>query len=189
VAEGACSSFLASLSPNDTYLIDRSYTRYIPILPLCIILQRTNNPSFIHPACIDTATSYISHAQTTHSPPDPLTDLITSTLLSTISSLLFPPPPHSPPSDLLQPAQTHPDDHTLIMSRRVFSDEPHMQAMLSSLDDANRRVLEAAAERERARLPLFPACFREGAESESSLKYGSPESGTLHPSCSLSLFP
>ena len=125
-------------------------------------------------------------SHTTNSTPDPLTDLIGATMFSTVSSLIspsLPPPPSSyslfslspspSPSNFLQPAQPHPDDHALVTSRRVFSDEPHMQALLSSLDGPNRRVLEEAAERERARLPLFPACFREGAgESEvSSRKY------------------
>jgi hypothetical protein len=55
-----------------------------------------------------------------------------------------------------------------------------MQTLISSLDAPNRRVLEEAAERERARLPLFPACFREeAAESElSSRKYG--QSCSMH---------
>jgi hypothetical protein len=37
-----------------------------------------------------------------------------------------------------------------------------MQALLSSLDEGNRRVLQEVGERGRGRLPLFPACFGEG---------------------------
>jgi len=109
-------------------------------------------------ACIDTTIQFISQRSST---PDPLTDLIDAAMFSTISSLLLSSSPS--PSHFFQPAQPHPDDQAVITSRRVFSDEPQMQTLLSCLDAPNFRALEEAAERERARLPLFPACFREEA--------------------------
>jgi hypothetical protein len=44
-----------------------------------------------------------------------------------------------------------------------------MQNLLLSLDKVNRRVLEDAADRERARLPLFPGCLGEGLNCSASI--------------------
>ena len=57
------------------------------------------------------------------------------------------------------PAQPQPDDGKRVMDRRVLFDEPHMQTLILSLSDESRIAMNAAADIERARLPLFPACF------------------------------
>jgi hypothetical protein len=64
------------------------------------------------------------------------------------------------PPEGLRPAQLQPDDRERIMDRRIIIDEPGMQALISSLDKSSRLLLEAAANRERSRLPLFPGHFR-----------------------------
>jgi hypothetical protein len=98
-------------------------------------------------ACIDTAISYIS--STIIEGTDPLTDRICDTMLATIFTLLIP--------QHLRPAQPRPDDFERAMDRRVFYDEPNMQALITSLDESSRLFLCTAADRERSRLPLFPA--------------------------------
>src|SRR4051794_15718593 len=64
-----------------------------------------------------------------------------------------------PPSQTFRPAQPHPDDRKRIKDRRVFYDEPLMRNLISTFDEATRTTLKATADRERARLPLFPAHF------------------------------
>jgi hypothetical protein len=74
-------------------------------------------------------------------------------MVSSIRRIL--PPQHPDPP---QPALPRPDDRTRVLDRQhVFADEPEMQALFASLDERNRRFLLDAADRERARLPLFPA--------------------------------
>jgi hypothetical protein len=71
------------------------------------------------------------------------------------SILSFPIPADSRPT----PAQVQPDDRERVMDRGLFYDEPEVRALIASLDDESRRILEAAAVRERARMPIFPAHF------------------------------
>src|SRR5262245_24140797 len=77
--------------------------------------------------------------------------------------------PSDSPSPILQPAQPQPDDGIKVMDRRVFYDEPSMQAVIASLDEPSRLFLHDAAERERARLPLFPAHFKTVLDEHSAL--------------------
>ena len=100
-------------------------------------------------ACIDTAISYISSTITEGT--DPLSDQICDTMLATIFTFIAP--------QCLLPAQQRLDDCKRVMDRRVFYDEPNMQALISSLGEPSRLFLGAAADRERSRLPLFPAQF------------------------------
>jgi hypothetical protein len=100
-------------------------------------------------ACIDTAIPFISGAIS--QPPDPLADQICDAMFTTI--LTFPLPTDT------QPAEPRPDDLERVMDRRVMYDEPQMHDLISSFDDPSRSLLKAAAERERSRLPLFPAHF------------------------------
>jgi hypothetical protein len=58
-----------------------------------------------------------------------------------------------------QPAQQRPDDRERIMDRRMLYDEPGMRDLIASLDESSRSYLLDAANRERSRLPLFPAHF------------------------------
>lgn len=60
-----------------------------------------------------------------------------------------------------QPLQPRPDDVERIRDRRVFTDEPQMHALITSLDNTMRADLDNAVEQVRTRLPLLPACFRE----------------------------
>ena len=60
----------------------------------------------------------------------------------------------------------------------MFYDEPHMQDMISLLDEPSRVFLADAADRERERLPLFPAHFKRLWESEDG-KGGSFGNGEL----------
>jgi hypothetical protein len=99
--------------------------------------------SSLIPACVDTALSYIKTTTTQ--------DEVFDVMLSTIHSF---PAPQGP-----APAVPRPDDRDHAMDRRVFLDEPPMRALLSSLDERSSLVLDAAALRERSRLPLFPAEF------------------------------
>jgi hypothetical protein len=103
-------------------------------------------------AYIDSATSYIS----TSVDSDAQTEKICDTMFTTVASFF---PPHEPPL-LLQPAEPQPDDRERVMDRQVFYDEPPMQALIASLDEPSRLFLQEAAERERERLPLFPAHFK-----------------------------
>lgn len=64
-----------------------------------------------------------------------------------------------PPSDN-RPAQQRVDDRERAVDRRVFYDEPRMQSLIASLDESSRIFLKVASDRERSRLPLFPAHFR-----------------------------
>jgi hypothetical protein len=73
-------------------------------------------------------------------------------MLTTILSL---PAPCTHP----QPAQPQPDDKDRVTDRRVLYDEPLMRSLISSFDDESRQLLKGAAERERARLPLFPPSY------------------------------
>jgi hypothetical protein len=98
---------------------------------------------------VDTAISYISRATT--QPEDPLTNQICETMAATILTLV---PPRG-----TQPAQQRSDDRERVMDRHVFYDEPQIQTLISSLDEFSRSLLKAAADRERSRLPLFPAHF------------------------------
>jgi hypothetical protein len=75
-------------------------------------------------------------------------------MVTTILEFPLPSGPRPPP------AEQQPDDRDRVMDRPVFYDEPPMRALIASFDDENRLLLKAAAEKERARLPLFPACFR-----------------------------
>ena len=100
------------------------------------------------PACIDTALTFLSSAVTT----DVLTMRIGETMFATILSL---PPPFPHP----QPAQPRSDDKDCVTDRRVLYDEPLMRSLISSFDDESRQLLKGAAERERARLPLFPSSY------------------------------
>jgi len=100
-------------------------------------------------ACFDTAIPFISGTMAL--PPDPLADRICDTMLATI--LAFPLPSGT------QPAQQRPDDLERIMDCRVFYDEPRMRTLIASFDDSSQHSLEAAADRERSRLPLFPGHF------------------------------
>ena len=84
-------------------------------------------------------------------PPDPLADRICDAMLATI--LAFPLPSGT------QPAQPRPDDLERIMDCRVLYDEPRMRTLIASFDDSSQRSLEAASDRERSRLPLFPGHF------------------------------
>jgi len=101
------------------------------------------------PACFDTAIPFISGTMTL--PPDPLADRICDAMLATI--LAFPLPSGT------QPAQPRPDDLERIMDCRVLYDEPRMRTLIASFDDSSQRSLEAASDRERSRLPLFPGHF------------------------------
>jgi hypothetical protein len=98
-------------------------------------------------ACIDSALAYFPEAPPA---PDPIWDAMLATILA------FPPPPYSN-SDLALP---RPNDHELVMGRRVFFDEPQMQTLIRSLDEKSRIAMQAAADRERSRLPIFPAHLR-----------------------------
>ena len=100
-------------------------------------------------ACFDTAIPFISGTMAL--PPDPLADRICDTMLATI--LAFPLPSGT------QPAQPRPDDLERIMDCRVLYDEPRMRTLIASFDDSSQRSLEAASDRERSRLPLFPGHF------------------------------
>jgi hypothetical protein len=102
-------------------------------------------------ACIDIAISYISRATTEDK--NPLIDRICETMMATILS--FPLPEED------QPLQPRPDDVERIRDRRVFTDEPQMHALITSLDNTMRADLDNAVEQVRTRLPLLPACFRE----------------------------
>jgi len=105
-------------------------------------------------ACIDIATYYISQMTTEDkNHMDSPTDRICKTMIATI--LAFPLPMINLPAD------PRPDDPERIRDRRVFTDEPQMQALITSLDDTSRMALADAAERVRMRLPLLPACFRD----------------------------
>jgi hypothetical protein len=61
-----------------------------------------------------------------------------------------------------RPAQQRVDDRERVMDRPVFYDEPQMHTLIASFDDRSRLLLKAAADRERSRLPLFPAHFSVG---------------------------
>jgi len=74
-----------------------------------------------------------------------------------VATVLAFPLPHDP-----QPAQQRPDDRERVMDCPVFYDEPQMRNMITSFDDESRMLLKAAADRERARLPLFPVYFDVG---------------------------
>jgi len=101
-------------------------------------------------------------------PADALIDQICDAMVATIFA--FPPPP-----EVIQPAEKRPDDRERVMDRIVFYDEKHMQTLISSLDDNGRIFLKAVADRERLRLPLFPAYFKICYPVIESL-HGSPES-------------
>jgi len=58
------------------------------------------------------------------------------------------------------PVQQRPDDRERVMDRRIFYDEPLMYTLFSSMDEKSRLSLQAAGERERSRLPLFPSCLK-----------------------------
>ena len=58
------------------------------------------------------------------------------------------------------PAQQRYDDRERVMDRRVFYDEPRIVEFIGSLEERSIAYLKAAAERERAHLPIFPAHFR-----------------------------
>ena len=113
---------------------------------LFVSIYRPETP--LPPACIDTALAFLSSAVTT----DVLTMRICETMFTTILSL---PPPCPHP----QPAQPRPDDKDRVTDRRVLYDEPLMRSLISSFDDESRQLLKGAAERERARLPLFPSSY------------------------------
>jgi len=72
------------------------------------------------------------------------------------------------------PVQQRPDDRERVMDRRIFYDEPLMYTLFSSMDEKSRLSLQAAGERERSRLPLFPSC----------LKTWVPDTGECSCSCS-----
>jgi hypothetical protein len=60
--------------------------------------------------------------------------------------------------DALCPAVLRPGDRERAMGDcRVFYDDPLMQALIASLDEPSRLLLQAAADREREQLPLYPA--------------------------------
>jgi hypothetical protein len=102
----------------------------------------------LSPAYIDTALAFLSNAVTT----DVLTMRICEAMFTTILSL---PPPCPHP----QPAQPRPDDKDRVTDCRVLYDEPLMRSLISSFEDESRQLLKGAAERERARLPLFPSSY------------------------------
>ena len=60
----------------------------------------------------------------------------------------------------VRPAQQRYDDRERVMDRRVFYDEPQIVEFIGSLEEKSAAYLKAAAERERAHLPIFPAQFR-----------------------------
>jgi len=111
-------------------------------------------------ACIDIAVFYISWAATADK--DPLIDRICETMMVTILAFALP--------DADRPAQPRPDDADRIRDCRVFTNEPPMHALIASLDNTKRAGLDAATERARARLPLFPASFRDW-QSENKGRY------------------
>jgi len=98
-------------------------------------------------ACIDTTTSYLSSTHGT----DPLTQRIREAMSATIFTFTLPEP---------GPVQQRPDDQERVMDHRIFYDEPLMHTLFSSMDEKSRLSLQAAGERERSRLPLFPSCFK-----------------------------
>jgi hypothetical protein len=68
-----------------------------------------------------------------------------------------------------QPAQTRPDDARSVANfRRVFTDEERMRALIADIDKTRLGDVDAAVEPVRARLPLFPACFKEWELEKSS---------------------
>jgi hypothetical protein len=79
---------------------------------------------------------------------DPLYKKICNTMMATIRAFPYPPS--------RGPALQRPDDHECIMDRRIFFDEPQMQTLTSSFDEKSQLFLKGSADRERARLPLFP---------------------------------
>lgn len=81
--------------------------------------------------------------------PDELTQKICHIMVATVLS--FPLPPSDP-----RPAQQQPDDRERVTGRLVFYDEPLMCNLIASFDDESRLLLKGAADRERAKLPLFP---------------------------------
>ena len=87
---------------------------------------------------------------------DPETERICETMFTTVATFF---PPQSP-LPLLEPAQPRSDDCDCVMDRHVFYDEPPMQTLIASLDKPSRLFLQGAADKERERLPLFPAHFQ-----------------------------
>jgi len=85
-------------------------------------------------------------------------------MMATILTFLPPEP---------QPAQQRPDDRERAMDRRIFYDEPHIHTLISLMDEKSRLFLLAAADRERSRLPLFPAHFMKWAPETGCLDAGS----------------
>lgn len=115
-------------------------------MPYAASFRHPTSSHLILSACIDTAIPYLDHASTQE--PDSLVKDTCKAIVATIDAIL---PPVEP-----QPAQPRPDDRERVMSQWVLTDEEPMQALLSSLDEPDRRVLVEAADRERAHLPLFP---------------------------------
>src|SRR5271154_2310805 len=104
--------------------------------------------SFHFLAYIDSATVYYSKAAPQEQDP------IWVAMMSTIRSLRS---PQYPVPNITPPRS---DDFELVMRGRVFFDEPQMQIFISSLDEKSRFSMEAAADRERSRLPIFPIHLR-----------------------------
>jgi len=139
------------ITDNDGVLIRSIVSSCSPSLLAC--LKEWQQAAHIL-ACIDIATYYISQMTTEDkNHMDSPTDRICKTMIATI--LAFPLPMINLPAD------PRPDDPERIRDRRVFTDEPQMQALITSLDDTSRMALADAAERVRMRLPLLPACFRD----------------------------
>ena len=85
----------------------------------------------------------------------PFADVTMQIFDAMFTTILSLPPPCPHP----QPAQPRLDDQDRVSDCRVLYDEPLMRSLISSFDDESRQLLKSAAERERARLPLFPSSY------------------------------
>jgi hypothetical protein len=135
-----------SISIDDTIYVSDTFLRLLmfSVFVSSSSLRPASNPSSPRLACIDSVRGYISRTQ---SETDPIRDAMMDAIAA------FPPTPST------GPAQPQSDDPERVMDRRVLFDEPHMQNLIRSLNDEGRTTMNSAADRERARLPLFPACF------------------------------